>query len=106
MKPIGTTMIEDLCKICGKDVDRHRDLESDGIINHKFSRDGALETLERAGKKTDRRQEVMVVPGADLTLRKLLIEKGILSEQDFIDAGALGSGPRRDNQDRPAEGSH
>lgn len=82
---------EPLCPICGKNETEHRELEAQRILNHQFSRNGELNPTDRSPKAPQKREsEIMVLPGADLLLRKLLVEKGVLSESDFSDAGAIG----------------
>jgi len=96
---------EELCRLCGKDPNEHIKLVNEGVINHHFSYDGSVTQVERGQKARVKRQEVMVVPGVDIALRQLLIEKGVLSESDFVDAGAITGLPPRDLRDRAVQGS-
>lgn len=96
------------CRVCGQGELEHQDLEARKMIHHKFSTTGSLERIEEPTRRARPRQEVMVVPGVDITLRTVLIQKGILSESDFIDAGAYGGLPGADRAPRAqpsAEGS-
>lgn len=97
---------EFLCKICGKNPDEHKELENLKILNHQFSNDGELNPTDRSPQKPEKKNsEVMVLPGADLLLRKLLVEKGVLSDSDFSDAGAIGWQRGGDRENRSEEGS-
>lgn len=82
---------EERCSICGKNREQHQELETQRVIHHQFSSNGELLEIDRTPKNKSQ-QEVMVVPGADILLRRLLLEKGVLSESDFLDSGAAGVG--------------
>lgn len=96
---------EDTCQICGKGWREHQDLTNRGIINHEFSRNGELTPVDRSPKKKQQKSpnEVMVVPGVDLLVRRLLVEKGVLSEADLADAGAIGYRPPADPSGGPED---
>lgn len=97
---------EPTCPICGKTREEHLQLEAQRILNHQFTADGSLLPVDRSPKgKSDRRREVMVVPGADVTLRAALIRKGILDEADLADLGAIGAVSQGDCRDRTLETS-
>lgn len=79
------------CRVCEVPEDEHRQLESRGVIHHKYSITGEIEKIERQPvKRKVAANEVMVVPGVDITLRQLLVEKGLLTEEELDLAGAIG----------------
>lgn len=67
------------CLVCGTDRDDH------GPMNHQFSEDGELRPVDRSTPRRQKNpQPTVIVAGAiDMPLRKLLLDKGILTSEDF-----------------------
>lgn len=92
------------CGLCGRQEDEHRVLEQQKLLNHRYSESGDLVQVERGPARQSKPKpprEVMVVPAVDLLLRQLLVRKGIISEADLADLGAVGTVDRGDLSDRP-----
>lgn len=84
-------MSEEPCSICGGDKDEHE------VLNHEWNLYNQLIPRDRK-KPTPRGQQPILVVGAiDTGLRRLLLEKGILTNEDFatlLSAGTSADGDR------------
>jgi hypothetical protein len=94
-------MIERACLICGEtDRDRHTDR------NHQFSEDGELRPVDRSTpRRQNNPQPTVIVAGAiDMPLRKLLLDKGLLTSEDFaalLDSAESSLGRDRGHRETP-----
>lgn len=74
-------MKTDACSLCGVSEGPHQRAESCSEINHKFSSDGQLASVEqKPAPKQDR-----VVAAADPVLRLVLIRKGLVTLEDLAE---------------------
>lgn len=88
-------MKTDGCGICGEDDEsKHRAAEQLGSLNHQWSTTGALIPVQRNGSTRPPRpqQPIMVVGALDLALRRLLVDKGILTDADLASLLSPGLG--------------
>lgn len=89
-------MSEPICYICGG-IGRgpHSQKEQSGEVNHKFSENGDLVPVQRGSAQRPSNPQVIVAGAIDAPLRRLLIKKGILTDEDFsslLDPGTSTSG--------------
>lgn len=81
------------CGICGLLRGEHDDREALGTTNHEFNEAGDLIPKDRAKAQRPQTQSFPRVIGVyDLELRKILLDKGIISNEDF--AALLNPGTR------------
>lgn len=75
----------DECAHCSLTRDQHKAAESAGEVNHVFSTDGSLTQVMPKTSKTEPRggQNVVIAPAPDLMLRKLLVELGVITQEQF-----------------------
>lgn len=77
---------EEPCSICGGTEDEH------DVLNHEYNLHNQLIPKNRK-KSTPRGQQPILVVGAiDTGLRRLLLEKGILTNEDFATLFSAGTG--------------
>jgi hypothetical protein len=94
------TAVSERCWVCGSDDrPRHDELVANYVIHHRWSPNGDLVRAERPLPASPKqpRQQIMVVGAVDTTLRKILMDKGIISDQDFaalLDPGDSTDGDR------------
>ncbi len=81
------------CRVCGVSEIPHRAAEMTGDTKHQFSTDGSLKAVDPQSRARQQRQSqpILVVGAIDTGLRKLLLDKGILTNEDF--ATLLSPGP-------------
>lgn len=85
------------CGLCSRGEGEHAALEELGQINHRFSENGNLEQIDRSTPKKQPRAVPTVVGAYDMELRRILLDKGIISHEDFTalrNPGAGASGDR------------
>lgn len=76
------------------------------MLNHEFNLNNQLIPKHKSDKSTERVQRVpTVIGGIDLELRHILLEKGIISNEDFTALRNPGGSPSRDRASGEAEGS-
>lgn len=89
------------CGICGSD-DRpyHDELVANKVLHHKWSVDGNLEAVHPTppAKRQPPKNQIMVVGAIDISLRKLLHDKGIISDEDFAALCNPGTRPAGDRE--------
>lgn len=86
-----------VCTLCGRSREQHTDSEGRGAVHHRFAAvEGSLEAL------TDRpRVKEVSGPPADVLLRTILLEKGVITLDDIQKAETLlrGTGVIRNRGD-------
>lgn len=93
--------MSDGCRVCGsQDEQLHRTKEQDGILNHQWSTTGELIRVAKTPPSRARQTPILVVGGIDTGLRKLLLDKGILTHEDFASLLSSGPGTEGDRGDR------
>jgi hypothetical protein len=95
--------MSDRCSLCGLEEEPHAQAEADRRVNHRWSPNGDLIPLPPAGNSAPRQpqQPIMVVGAIDTTLRKILLRKGIITDEDFtaiLDPGSSAEGNRGDRE--------
>lgn len=89
----------ELCEICSVDRPTHRNRESRGELNHRFSEEGELVQLERPTPRQQQPSRIQTMVGAiDFELRRVLLEKGIINNEDFAALYHLGASAPGDRE--------
>lgn len=91
--------MDEACTICGGTKDEHEEL------NHEFNLNNQLIPKQRTASRPQSRAPIMVVGAIDTQLRKILLDKGILTNEDFAPVRNSGSGPDGDRETGSTEGS-
>lgn len=68
---------DEICSICGGCKDDHE------ILNHEFNLNNQLIPKDRSTPKRQPAGIPMVVGAIDIDLRRILLEKGIINNEDF-----------------------
>jgi hypothetical protein len=79
------------CLLCGKNELPHAQAEARGEINHRWTDTGKLIPVDPKSRRKSPQSPILVVGAVDTGLRKLLLDKGLLTHEDF--ASLLGAGP-------------
>lgn len=90
---------EDACSICGGSKDEHE------ALNHEFNLHNQLIPKERSKPRPQPRQIPTVIGGIDIELRRVLLEKGIITNEDFTSLRHPGAGAPGDRETGEAPGS-
>jgi len=94
----------DPCLICGLDEREHKAQEAAGKIRHAWTNTGELVVSQAKLSAQPRRQpQVVIANGVDLQLRRILMDKGIISNEDFTALLDPGHGDLGDREDREAQ---
>lgn len=92
----------DPCLICGVGEHQHKAQETAGDIRHAWTNTGELVVSQaRLGPAPRRQPQVVIANGVDLQLRRILMDKGIISNEDFtalLDPGHSDLGDREDRE--------
>lgn len=89
----------DPCVLCDTPRGEHADKEARQILHHKFTEEGGtlVAVQDTPSKKVSPRLHTPTVIGAyDLELRQILINKGLISHEDFTALRQPGSRPAGD----------
>lgn len=94
-------LVNEPCTICGNAEDEH------DAMNHQYNLNHELITKVRSTPAKQRRQtnQIMVVGAMDTDLRRILLDKGIITGEDFAALRDPGTGPAGDRATGQAEGS-
>lgn len=88
------------CSICGGSKEDHE------MLHHEFNLFNQLIPKHKPQKANQPVQRVpTVIGGIDLELRHILLEKGIISNEDFTALRNPGGSPSRDRATGETEGS-
>lgn len=74
-------MANEVCGLCSLDKETHKMFERNGKVHHKFSVEGKLKRIKEEDK-VKAGKPAQVISG-DPALRLLLIEKGIITDDDL-----------------------
>lgn len=90
----------DICSICAGSKDEHEEM------NHEFNLNNELIPKDRSTPKMKQPRSMPRVVGAyDIELRQILLNKGIISHEDFAALRNLGAGATGDRETGETEGS-
>lgn len=81
-------MASDTCAHCPREATEHAAAEREGVVRHKFSRDGRLEPLETQQKPGTNPQTRIAKTPSDPVLRYILIQAGVITVEDLDKAEA------------------
>lgn len=84
-------LMDDACSICGGSKDEHEDM------NHEFNLNNELITKDKSPRQQRQRVVPTVVGAYDIELRRILLDKGIITNEDFTalrNPGTCASGDR------------
>lgn len=88
---------EEPCSICGAPKDDH------GGMNHEFNLHNQLIPKSPTRPTPRAQQPIFVVGAIDTSLRKLLLDKGIISHEDLASLFSAGAGTEGDRATGQAE---
>jgi hypothetical protein len=83
-------MSEAPCSICGSPKEHH------DRMNHEYNLHNQLITRSNTSPKATAQQPILVVGAIDTGLRRLLLEKGILTNEDFATLFSVGASTEGD----------
>ena len=90
---------DEVCSICGGSEDEH------GSLHHEFNLNNQLIPRSREVKRPKVERIPTVVGAIDLELRHILLEKGIITNEDFAALRNPGAGAAGDREAGEAPGS-
>jgi hypothetical protein len=86
-------MASDTCAHCPREAAEHAAAEREGVVRHKFSRDGELNPVDPAtvGKPEKKEgaalpQPIQGLPLGDPVLRFVLIQAGVITPEQLTEA--------------------
>lgn len=78
----GVSEALDPCQVCYMARAQHSVAELAGRLNHRFSSDGLINSLEKR-PPTPGAPQVVIANAVDMELRAILLRKGVLDVSDF-----------------------
>ncbi len=84
-EPAGT-MDMSTCAWCGQAKARHEQMEAAGEVQHRWSattHDGLTPVESGASQRAGAGPQVIVAPAPDILLRQLLLELGVITQEQY-----------------------
>lgn len=98
--------MDDRCGICDSDEpEQHQLDEANGVIHHRWSIAGDLVPVDRRPQKQRQQPPITVIRSVDTSLRRLLMEKGVLTDEDIATLFNFDLGIARDRETGPTKGT-